>query len=138
MKKYSLLFLLVLAISGTALGHCTIDITIDPITCGQPITGSTLIQCSGECTYSRVDKTYVFDNVLYADIYVDCQGPCGSSEVTTHGRVFDEAKCGLHFVVVAVWCNHAGCGCFPYCCYSQPVFCGVATKTFTVCCSDCD
>ena len=49
MKKYGLLLLVVLAIGGTALGRCRIDITIDEITCGQPITGSTLIRCSGEC-----------------------------------------------------------------------------------------
>jgi len=136
MRKYGLLLLLVLGVSSTALGYCGINITIDEITCGQPITGSTLITCSGACTYSGVDKTYV-DNTLYADVYIDCACTRGSSVVTTHGTVFNEATCGRYTVVVRVWCNYTGCGCFPYCCYAQPVFLGVAIKTFTVCCDDC-
>ncbi len=136
MRQYGLLLLLVLGVSSTALGYCRINITIDEITCGQPITGSTQITCSGACTYSGVDKTYV-DNTLYADVYIDCACTCGSSVVPTQGTVFSEATCGRYTVVVRVWCNYTGCGCFPYSCYRQPVFCGMAMKTFTVRCDGC-
>lgn len=136
MRKFGLLLLLVLGTSGAAFGRCEIDIIIDEITCGQPITGSTLITCPGACTYSGVTKTYV-GNTLCADVYIDCTCTCGSSVVSTHGKVFNEAVCGRYMVVVRVWCNYTGCGCLPYSCYPQPVFCGLAMKTFTVCCDDC-
>jgi hypothetical protein len=139
MKKYGLLFLLLLGISSTAWGYCTITINIDEITCGEEITGSTWIECSGTCRQPPIKtlKTYVNDNVLYADIYVDCESPCGSSVVTTQGTVFAEAKCGWYVVVVRVWCDYTNCNCFPYCWYPGPVLCGVAAKYFAVNCDDC-
>lgn len=136
MKRYALLFLLLLGISSTALGYCTININLDEITCGEPITGSTKIRCSGTCTYSGVEKTRV-DNTLYADVFLNCQCAGGCSEVTTQGTVFGEAACGRYFVVVRVWCDYTNSGCFPYCCYPQPVYCGMAVKSFTVFCGGC-
>ncbi len=136
MKSYGLLFLLLLGISSTASGYCWININVDEIVCGEAVTGSTRICCSGTCTYSHVVKTYC-DNTLYADVYVDCQCTSGSSLVTTQGTIFGEATCGWHHVVVRVWCDYGDCGCFPYCLYPQPVYCGMARKSFRICCDGC-
>ena len=137
MKRYALLLFLLFGISNTVFGYCTVDVTIDEITCGEPITGSTRIQCRGICTYAGVEKTYMGDT-LYADVYLNCECISGCSEVTTQGTVFSEATCGRYRVVVRVWCNYAGCGCFPYCCYPKPILCGLAATHFTACCGNCD
>ena len=136
MKRYAVLFVLLLGISSTAFGYCSINVTLDEITCGKPIIGSTVIRCSGTCEYAGVTKTYV-DNTLYADVFLRCSCTRGCSEVRTHGTVFGEAACGRYVVVVRVWCDYGDSGCFPYCLYPQPVYCGVALKTFNVSCDDC-
>ena len=137
MKRYALLFLLLLGISSTASGYCTISINLDEITCGQPITNGAVIKCSGTCEKTDVLETRVGDNTLYADVLLDCQSPSGTSTICLQGTAFSEAKCGRYFIVIRVWCDYTGSGCFPYCCYPQPVYCGVAVKTFTVFCDDC-
>jgi hypothetical protein len=139
MRKYALLLLVVLGISSTALGVCRINLCIDPIECGQPVTSTLDICCSGECTYAKDPVVRPCGRTIYVDVCLTCTcldgfGPVEQKQPELLGA---DACCGLYIVVVRVWCTYDGCQCWPYSMFRQPLLCGMTSRTLVVCCDDC-
>ncbi len=135
MKKYLCLLALVLGMSGTAWGYCYVDVEVGPAVCGEPVLAQTRICCTGECTLDRTTQCR-WGNVIVWDVYLDCTCIGGCSKITAPPKpqpLPGDFSCGLYVMVVRVWCNYE---CWPYCMFGRPVFCGMGSTAFTVCCDD--
>ncbi len=143
MKKTALFLLLVLGLSSTALGYCSVCVNVQNMECGTDI-----LQVSGRlcCTGDwEVDDYCVkrIGNQVYVDVYLECTSLCGCTcEVVDEPVELDlpgdcPLKCGLYTLVVRVWCTYEGCACYPYNMFCQPIFCGMAMDSFQVVCDCC-
>ena len=136
MKKCIWLFVLVLGMSTTAWGACQVDVGVNPSapTCEDTVYASINIRCSGDCTF-ETRTVRRMGNLIYVDVYLECDCPCGCSELPHLGpEILDEPCCGLYMVVVRVWCTYTY---WPYCMFRRPIFCGMGSTHFRVCCPDC-
>ena len=138
MKKVICLIALVLAMSSTTWGICGVTVRVSQPADGLPVCGDdvavrVVTTCSGACTFDRFEKSQL-GNTLYVDMYLDCSCMCGSSEINKGTWILQEAPCGLYIVVVRVWCTY---DCWPYCMFNQPLFCGMGSTYFKVCCPEC-
>lgn len=139
MKKYMWLLVMVLGMSTTAWGACTVDIwltTENPV-CGQTVEDEAMVYCSGQCTYVGETRSQV-GNHIYFDVYLNCTDLSGDSTVHLGpGPILEDAPCGLYVTIVRVWCTYEGPECWPYSMFGRPIFCGMGANSFTVCCADC-
>lgn len=145
MKKYALLFLIVLGISSTALGYCRLCIDVQEPECdATTLTVCGSLCCSGQCTL--VDpasdiRVRQLGNQILVDVCLtcDCLQGCTCLAIDECGELplSCPLRCGLYVLVVRVWCTYEGCACYPYNMFSQPLFCGMAMDSFKVCCDEC-
>ncbi len=137
MKKYALLLLLVLGMSSVALGYCKVDVSIGPTACGEPLRAQVKVCGTGQWAVAGT-KTTVYGNTIYFDVRLKCTSLCSC---TCRGpesvKLLDKAKCGMYAVVVRVWMDYSECGCWPYCMFPQPVFCGMGSAFTQVYCPQC-
>ena len=141
MKKYALLFLMLLGISSTAFGICRIGVDVaEPVICeAETISVSGYICCTGDWELDNYEVSRI-GSQIYVDVYLNCTCltgcKCeeGEADLDIPGCPLD---CGLYVLVVRVWCTYEGCACYPYSCLSQPLLKGMAMRSFKVCCDQC-
>jgi len=138
MKKQLFLLLLVLGLSSTAWGYCLVNVSAEQQDCDGPVNAQMTLCCSGDCSLRNADFCR-WGNVIYADVYLDCTCTAGCSRIqrtaNLEERLGSDLCCGLYILVVRVWCEYDAC-CWPYCMFGQPVFCGMGSTSFRVCCDD--
>jgi len=137
MKKYMGLLALVLGMSSTAWGLCgvQVEITTAPLVCGEPVEAEALICCPGQCELDGEPVRSQFGSLIYYDVCVRCTCLDGCSSIPLDlGTVLEEPSVGLHAVIVRVWCRYEGCACWPYSMFCRPLFCGIGSAYFRVCC----
>jgi len=142
MKRYALLFLMLLGISSTAFGICRIGVDVaEPVLCdATTISVSGYICCTGEWEFDSYDVSQ-FGSQIIVDVYLNCTSLTGCNCVPVEEPLDLELNCplhcGLYVLVVRVWFTYEGCACYPYCCLPQPLLRGMAMTSVKVCCDEC-
>ena len=140
MKKLTWLVVLVLGMSTTAWGVCSVNVRVSQPSDGLPVCGEDVavrvnVACPGNCEFVKFEQSQ-FGSTIYLDMYLNCSCMTGSSEISKGKWVLKPASsCGLYIVLVRVWCTY---DCWPYCMFNQPLLCGMGSTYFTVRCADCE
>jgi len=136
MKKRLFLLLLVLGLSSTAWGYCLVNVSAEQQDCDGPVNAQMTLCCSGDCSLDRAEFRR-WGNQIYVDVYLDCTCMAGCSTiqrtVDLEDKLGSDLTCGLYILVVRVWCTY---DCWPYCMFGRPIFCGMGSTSFRVCCDD--